>query len=137
MNVRDLPSLNAIFNTIAAILLLFGYIMIKRRNRTSHQQLMLAAVIVSAFFLISYLIYHSQVGSVPYPHYDWTRTLYFIILIPHVILAALMVPFILLALWHALHQRFDKHVRITRWLWWVWMFVSVSGIAVYLMLYVR
>jgi uncharacterized membrane protein YozB (DUF420 family) len=72
---------------------------------------------------------------VPYPHHDWTRTLYFAILIPHTILAAVMVPFILLAVRHALKGRFDRHTRITRILWPVWMFVSVSGVAVYFMLY--
>lgn len=135
MTVRDLPTLNAILNAFSAALLLFGFINIKRRNRSAHKRFMIAAVISSALFLTSYLIYHSQVGSVPYQYHDWTRPLYFIILIPHVILAAVMVPFILIALWHAFHQHFDRHRRITRWLWWVWMYVSISGIAVYLMLY--
>jgi uncharacterized membrane protein YozB (DUF420 family) len=137
VSASDLPTVNAILNAIATIFLLLGYVKIKRRQRIAHQRLMIAAVISSALFLITYLIYHSQVGSVPYPHYDWTRPLYFIILIPHVVLAAVMVPFILLALWHALHQRFEKHRSLTRWVWPVWMFVSVSGIAVYVMLYLR
>ena len=73
--------------------------------------------------------------SMPYPHHDWTRPLYFAVLIPHIILAAVMMPFIIVAVIHALKGRFEKHRRITRWLWWVWMYVSLSGITVYLMLY--
>ncbi len=96
---------------------------------------MLGALVSSGLFLTSYLIYHYEVGSVPYPHHDWTRPIYFAILIPHVILAAVMTPFIIAAVIYAFRNRFDKHKRITRWLWWVWMFVSVSGIVVYLMLY--
>jgi uncharacterized membrane protein YozB (DUF420 family) len=135
MNVTDLPSLNAILNGISTILLLFGYIYIKKGRQTTHRKFMVAAVISSALFLISYLIYHYQVGSVPYPHHDWTRPLYFAILIPHVILAAVMVPFILLALYFAVRKKFDSHKKITRWLWPVWMFVSLSGIIIYIMLY--
>jgi uncharacterized membrane protein YozB (DUF420 family) len=129
------PTLNAILNAIAACLLLVGFIMIRRGQRDLHKTFMLTALVASAAFLISYLIYHQQVGSVPYPYQDWTRPLYFAILIPHIILAAVMVPFIILAVVHAYRGRFAKHKRITRWLWWVWMFVSVSGVAIYLMLY--
>lgn len=96
---------------------------------------MISALAASGLFLVSYLIYHYNVGSVKYPHYDWTRPVYFAVLIPHVVLAAVMTPFIVIAVWHAIKGRFEKHKRITRWLWWVWMFVSVSGIVVYLMLY--
>jgi uncharacterized membrane protein YozB (DUF420 family) len=96
---------------------------------------MIAALVASAVFLTTYLIYHYQVGSVPYPYYDWTRPLYFAILIPHVILAAVMVPFIITAVWFALRGQFERHRRIVRWLWPVWMFVSLSGLAVYLLLY--
>ena len=96
---------------------------------------MTAALASSTLFLISYLIYHYSAGSVPYPHHDWTRPLYFAILIPHVILATFMVPFILMAVRHAWQGRFDRHKRLTRWVWPVWMFVSVSGVAIYLMLY--
>jgi uncharacterized membrane protein YozB (DUF420 family) len=135
MKVTDLPTLNAVLNGISTILLFLGYIYIKKGRQTTHRKFMIAAIISSALFLISYLIYHYQVGSVPYPHHDWTRPLYFAILIPHVILAAVMVPFILLALYFAVRKRFESHKKITRWLWPVWIFVSLSGIAVYLMLY--
>lgn len=130
-----LPSVNATFNAISAILLALGYINIKRGRRETHRKIMIAALTSSALFLTTYLIYHYGVGSVPYPHHDWTRPVYFAILIPHVILAALMTPFIIVAVTHALKGRFEKHQRIVRWLWPVWMFVSISGIAVYAMLY--
>jgi putative membrane protein len=135
MKAVDLPTLNAILNALCAILLLLGFIMIKQNKREAHKKIMLASVIVSALFLISYVVYHYQVGSVPYPHHDWTRTLYFIILIPHVILAAVMVPFIIAAIRFALLGKFDKHKRLVKWVWPVWMFVSLSGLAVYTMLY--
>ena len=96
---------------------------------------MVAALSFSALFLISYLAYHFSVGSVPYARYDWTRPLYFAILIPHIVLAAVMGPFILAAVWHAWHKAFDKHKRLTRWVWPVWMFVSCSGVIIYVMLY--
>ncbi len=135
MNVSDLPALNALLNATAAVLLFAGYRQIRRGQRQNHKRLMLSALGVSALFLTSYLIYHAQVGSVPYPRHDWTRPVYFAILIPHVILAGGMVPFVLFAVGYALKGRFDRHRRIVRWLWPVWMFVSVSGVAVYWMLY--
>ena len=135
MTAKDLPTLNAILNSISAGFLLYGFIQIKQGQREKHKRIMIAALATSALFFISYLIYHSKVGSVPYPHHDWTRPVYFVILIPHVVLAALMTPFILIAVWHAWHGHFEKHKRIVKWLWPVWIFVSVSGVVVYLMLY--
>lgn len=135
MDFRFLATVNAALNLTSATLLTIGYVNIKRGRQETHRRFMLAALTSSALFLISYLIYHYTVGSVPYPRQDWTRPVYFAILIPHVLLAALMVPFILVAVRHALKQRFEKHRRIMRWVWPVWMFVSVSGIVVYLMLY--
>lgn len=135
MDFGFLASVNAALNFTSATLLTIGYVNIRRDRQETHRRFMLAALTSSALFLISYLIYHYTVGSVPYPRQDWTRPVYFAILIPHVLLAALMVPFILVAVRHALKQRFEKHRRIMRWVWPVWMFVSVSGIVVYLMLY--
>lgn len=137
MNIAltDLPALNAILNSISTLLLFKGYLEIRKRRIEQHRKFMLGALASSAAFLISYLIYHAGVGSVPYPLQDWTRTLYFVILIPHVILAAVMVPFVLIMVWHALRKSFQKHRRLARWVWPVWMFVSISGVAVYLMLY--
>lgn len=135
MSVRDLPTLNALFNLTSAVLLTLGYLHIKKGDREKHRRFMLAALGASVLFLTSYVVYHSQVGSVPYPRYDWTRPVYFAILIPHVILAALMTPFILFGVRHALKGRYQNHRRLMRWVWPVWMFVSISGVIVYVMLY--
>ena len=135
MAVTDLPGLNACLNSICTVLLSLGYFYIKRGREYGHKRLMLAAVLTSALFLCSYLVYHALVGSVSYPHHDWTRPLYYAVLIPHVILAAAVVPFVLMALWHAWKGQFVRHVRIARWLWPTWMYVSVSGVIIYLMLY--
>jgi putative membrane protein len=135
MTASELPTLNAILNGCSLVLLVVGFTYIKRGNRAAHKRLMLSALISSALFLTSYLIYHAEAGSTPYPHHDWTRPAYFAVLIPHVTLAAVMVPFILAAVYYAWKNNFVKHTRITRWLWPVWVFVSLSGIIVYLMLY--
>ncbi len=130
-----LPTLNAILNATSGVLLFIAYRHIKNHRPDEHKRFMLAAIGVSIIFLTSYLIYHASVGSVRYPIHDWTRTLYLAILIPHSILAAFMVPFIVLALIFGLKGKFTRHTAITRWLWPVWMFVSISGVVVYLMLY--
>ena len=135
MTLQYLPTLNAILNTISAVLLFMGYINIKRKRPLVHKRYMLAALVSSAIFLTSYLIYHAQVGTHYYPYHDWTRVLYLVILVPHIILAGVMTPFILILVYHALRGRFDRHKRLTRWVWPVWMYVSVSGVLVYLMLY--
>lgn len=130
-----LPTLNALLNLTATVLLTFGYINIRRGRTQTHKKFMLAALGVSAAFLVSYLIYHYTVGSVPYPYHDWTRPVYFAILIPHVILAAVMTPFVIAIVWFAFRERFDRHKKLARWVWPVWMFVSVTGVIIYLMLY--
>lgn len=135
MKITDLSTLNAVLNAISALLLIIGYRYIKRGEQEKHKRFMIAALVSSALFLTSYLIYHYNVGSVPYPYHDWTRPVYFIILIPHVILAAVMTPFILIAVWFALRERFDRHRRLVRWVWPVWIYVSISGVIIYLMLY--
>ncbi len=135
MKFAFLSHVNASLNFISAVLLAFGYVAIKQGRQERHRKFMIAALISSALFLTSYLIYHANVGSVPYPFHDWTRPVYFTILIPHVTLAGLMVPFIIAAVYFALRGKFRQHTRITRWLWPVWMFVSISGVIVYWMLY--
>jgi putative membrane protein len=137
VSVTDLPTLNAALNLISAVLLLFGYVNIRRGKQEIHRKFMISALISSALFLTSYLIYHYQVGSVPYPYEDWTRSVYLAVLVPHIILAAVMVPFILVMVWWAFSGSFVRHRRIARWVWPVWMYVSISGVTVYLMLYVR
>jgi len=135
VSLSDLPALNATLNSITAILLVIGLVLIKRKQIHNHKKVMLAALATSLLFLTSYLIYHFNVGSVPYSHHDWRRPLYFAILIPHTILATVMTPFIIFAVWQALRENFEKHKKIVRWVWPVWMFVSVTGVIVYFMLY--
>lgn len=137
MTASDLPTLNAFLNLVAATLLIIGYRHIKSGRVVEHKRIMLTALIVSAAFLTSYMIYHYEVGSVPYPHQDFSRYIYLAILVPHIILATVMVPFILALVWCALRGRFEKHRRLARWVWPVWVFVSISGLVVYMMLYGR
>ena len=136
MSVTDLPALNATLNAISTVLLVTGYVFIRRgRARRRTQGCMIAALVMSALFLTSYVIYHAQVGSVPFNGTGWIRTVYFAVLIPHVILAAAIVPPILITVSRGLSAKYDKHRRIARWTLPVWLYVSVTGVIVYLMLY--
>ncbi len=133
--MRFFPTLNAMLNATSAIFLLSGYFHIRRRNINAHRLCMLGAVTASVVFLICYLIYHYNVGATKFQGPDWARTIYFSILIPHTILAVAMVPFVIVTLRRALRNQFDKHRRIARWTFPVWLFVSVTGVIVYFMLY--
>jgi putative membrane protein len=135
MSVTDLPALNASLNALSTVFLVAGWIMIRQRRREAHRLCMLSAVGVSAAFLASYLVYHFNVGSVPFQKQGAIRVVYFTILITHVILAAAIVPMILLSLSRALSARFDQHRRIARWTLPLWLYVSVTGVVVYVMLY--
>lgn len=135
MTVQDLPTLNASLNAVAATLLLSGYIAIKNKKENLHRNLMIAALVVSALFLTSYLIYHYHVPSKKFPDLGWIKTVYLVILIPHIILAALMVPMILKTFWHAFRKEWEKHRKIARLTFPIWMYVSVTGVVVYFMLY--
>jgi uncharacterized membrane protein YozB (DUF420 family) len=135
MSVTDLPALNATLNAVSTALLITGYAFIRRGDRRRHKACMIAALIVSALFLTSYVIYHAQVGSVPFKRTGWIRTAYFAVLIPHVILAAAIVPPILITASRGLSAKYDKHRRIARWTLPLWLYVSVTGVIVYLMLY--
>ena len=135
MSISDLPALNAALNLTSAVLIAAGYYFIRRRRVQAHRACMIAAVSVSAAFLVSYLTYHYFAGSVPYTRQDWTRPVYFFILITHIILAAAILPLVLRTVYFALRNRFDKHVRIARWTFPIWMYVSVTGVLVYWMLY--
>ena len=135
MTIADLPALNATLNAIAASLLTLGYVMIRRRRIEVHRRLMLAAFATSALFLISYLVYHANVGSRPFPGQGPIRTVYLAILLTHIVLAAAILPMALITLSRALRQRFDRHVAIARWTLPIWLYVSVTGVIVYVMLY--
>ena len=135
MSVSDLPALNATLNAIAAVLLVVGYVLIRRGRIQQHRRVMLAAFTTSALFLVSYVIYHANAGSRPFGGQGAIRIVYFAILISHVILAAAILPMALITLTHALRARFDRHMRIARWTLPIWLYVSVTGVIVYLMLY--
>jgi len=135
MTVTDLPALNAALNGLSTILLLTGWVLIKRGERQKHRACMIAALVISALFLTSYVIYHVQVGSVPFKGTGWIRVVYFAVLIPHVVLAAAIVPPILITASRGLSAKYDTHRRIARWTLPLWLYVSVTGVIVYLMLY--
>ena len=135
MNVSDLPALNATLNGAATLFLLAGYVFIRRRQIPAHRASMLAAVTTSGLFLISYVIYHANAGSKPFPGTGPVRAVYFVILITHIVLAAAIVPMVLLTLSRALTQRFDRHAAIARRTFPLWLYVSVTGVVIYLMLY--
>jgi uncharacterized membrane protein YozB (DUF420 family) len=135
LDVRDLPALNAVLNSLSALLLLTGYALIRAGRRDAHRNVMIAALVCSGLFLTSYLIYHYQVGSVKFPGTGAARTLYFSILITHTVLAA-TVPFLAaITVVHAWRKRWGKHTRIAKWTLPIWLYVSVTGVIVYWMLY--
>jgi putative membrane protein len=133
--LADLPALNAVLNATSAILLSAGYRFIRRRQITAHKRCMLTACATSALFLMSYLTYHYYVGSMPFRGQGWVRPLYFTILISHTTLAATIVPLAIVTLFRAWKADFRKHARLARWTWPIWMYVSVTGVIIYVMLY--
>jgi uncharacterized membrane protein YozB (DUF420 family) len=135
MTITDLPAVNAALNATAATLLVIGYTLIRRGRIRQHRAVMLAAFAMSTLFLISYVVYHAHAGSRPFPGRGPIRGVYFAILITHIILAAAIVPMALITLSRALRERFDRHKAIARWTLPIWLYVSVTGVIVYLMLY--
>jgi len=135
MQIADLPALNAILNGTAAALLSVGYVQIRRGRTEAHKRCMLAALATSALFLISYVVYHANVGSRPFPGSGIVRAAYFTILVTHVVLAAAILPLALITASRGLRAQFDRHVRIARWTLPLWIYVSVTGVVIYLMLY--
>lgn len=133
-DVSFLPRLNAIINSCVTILLLLGFYFIKNKNRKAHKFCMLSAFSLSGLFLISYLVYHSSAEDTKYGGEGIVRYIYFFILITHILLAALILPFILITVSRALSERFDKHRKIARITWPLWLYVSVSGVIIYLMI---
>jgi uncharacterized membrane protein YozB (DUF420 family) len=129
------PALNAALNATAGVLLLTGHSFIKRGKMPAHRACMIAAFFTSTAFLISYVIYHARVGSVPFQGQGWIRPVYFIILFTHILLAAAIVPLALVTLTRALREQFDRHRRIARWTYPIWLYVSVTGVVIYFLLY--
>ncbi len=133
--VTSLPHLNALLNSVSAILLLTGYWFIRQRNVTAHKRCMLAALGSSGLFLVSYLVYHFSVGSVRFQGEGWIRMVYFAVLVSHTVLATAIVPLVVITVVRALSERFDKHRAIARWTLPLWIYVSATGVVVYWMLY--
>jgi uncharacterized membrane protein YozB (DUF420 family) len=130
-----LPTINAILNATACVLLLRGYWLIRHKRIAEHRKIMITAFVTSCLFLVCYLIYHAQVGSVRFPHTGSIRTVYLSILSSHTILAATVPVLAIITLRRGLTMRYEMHRRIAKWTWPIWMYVSVTGVVVYLMLY--
>ncbi len=135
MDVYILPAVNATLNGISAILLFIGHRFIKSGSRQNHKRMMIAAFSTSVLFLISYLYYHAHVGDVPFKGTGIVRPVYFTILISHILLAAAIVPLAVITLLRGLSSKFDKHRKIARWTYPIWMYVSITGVVVYVMVY--
>jgi uncharacterized membrane protein YozB (DUF420 family) len=135
VTVHDLPAVNATLNAVSGLLLLTGYALIRARRIQQHRWCMIAAFTTSSIFLICYVVYHAQVGSVPFPRQGFVRRLYFTILITHVTLAATVPPLAIVTLLRGLRGRYPQHIRIARWTFPIWLYVSVTGVLVYVLLY--
>ncbi|HVC21326.1 MAG TPA: DUF420 domain-containing protein [Vicinamibacterales bacterium] len=135
LQINDLPALNATLNGIAGCLLVAGYLFIRRRRVAQHRLCMLAAIVASTAFLTSYVIYHAHAGDVPFGGHGWIRIVYFAILIPHVILAVTVLPLAIVTATLGLRARYRRHKRIARWTLPIWLYVSVTGVIIYVMVY--
>jgi uncharacterized membrane protein YozB (DUF420 family) len=135
LSLTTLPLLNAVLNGTSTVLLTCGYLAIRRRRIAMHRTCMLAACVTSVLFLISYLTYHYQIGSRPFPGQGGIRLVYFIVLISHTILAAVIVPLVCVTLYRALTAQWVRHQQIARWTLPLWLYVSVTGVVIYVMLY--
>jgi uncharacterized membrane protein YozB (DUF420 family) len=135
MSFHDLPAVNATLNATSGVLLVIAYLLIRARRVEQHRRVMLAAFATSSLFLICYLVYHAQVGSVPFTRQGFVRPLYFTILITHVTLAAAVLPLAIVTLSRGLKARYAQHRRIARWTLPIWLYVSATGVLVYVLLY--
>ena len=135
MTLNDLPAVNASLNALSGVLLVCGYALIRARRIEQHRKVMIAAFAASTLFLLCYVIYHAQVGSVPFTRQGFVRPLYFTILVTHVTLAVAVPPLAIITLSRGLKARYTQHRRIARWTFPIWMYVSVTGVLVYVLLY--
>src|SRR5437870_11243066 len=135
MSIHDLPAINASLNALSGVLLFAGYLLILARRIEQHRRCMIAAFVTSSLFLICYVTYHAQVGSVRFARQGFVRPLYYTILITHVTLAATVLPLAIVTLSRGLRSRFDRHRAIARWTLPIWLYVSVTGVLVYVLLY--
>jgi len=130
-----LPHLNALLNATSAVLLLSGYMLVRKGNKVRHHKMMLSAFVVSLLFFASYLTYHARFGTTRFQHQGWIRAVYLSILLSHTLLAVAVVPLAVITLIFATRQRFTQHKRLARWAFPVWLYVSITGIVVYVLLY--
>jgi putative membrane protein len=135
MEISNLPAFNATFNFLSTLCLLFGYYSIKKKNEQRHKRFMVAALVFSTIFLTGYLIYHYHYGSTKFPELGWIKTIYLTILVPHIILATVMVPMIVMTFYYAFANKLEQHRRWARFTFPIWMYVSVTGVIIYLMVY--
>ncbi len=135
MTIHSLPAVNASLNALSGVLLLIGYVLIRKGRREQHRACMIAAFMTSSLFLACYLVYHAQVGSVPFPRHGFVRPLYFTILITHVTLAIAVLPLAIITLSRGLKERYSEHRAIARWTFPIWLYVSITGVLVYTLLY--
>ncbi len=135
MSFSDLPAVNASLNGLSAVLLAAGYVFIRRKNQAAHQKCMIGAAVASAIFLACYLTYHFKAGRTIFRDPAWFRPIYLTLLLTHTVLAVTIVPLVIITLSRALRGRFDLHRKIARWTWPIWMYVSVTGVIIYFLLY--
>jgi putative membrane protein len=135
MSIHDLPAVNATLNAVSGVLLVIAYALIRARRIRQHRAVMIAAFVTSSLFLVCYLVYHAQVGSVRFTRQGLVRPLYFTILITHVTLAAVVLPLAIVTLSRGLQARYPQHRAIARWTFPIWLYVSVTGVLVYVLLY--
>ncbi|MFN3420840.1 MAG: DUF420 domain-containing protein [Armatimonadota bacterium] len=135
LDIHTLPTVNALLNATSAAFLVCGYAFIRKGNIKAHKTCMIFAVVASALFLVCYSIYHANVGTTKFAGTGWVRTFYFAILLSHSVLAAVIVPMVVLTLFRALQGNFARHRAVARWTLPIWLYVSVTGVLIYLMLY--
>jgi len=135
MTLSDLPALNACLNGLSTVLLTAGYMCIRRGRQKAHRHCMIGALVASTLFLTCYLVYHANAGRTVFKEPAWFRPIYLVILLTHTILAAAIVPLVIVTVVRALRGQFDRHKAIARWTWPIWMYVSVTGVVIYLLLY--
>jgi uncharacterized membrane protein YozB (DUF420 family) len=136
MSASDLPALNASLNALCTVLLSLGFFHIRRGNKVAHRRCMIAALVTSTLFLAGYLTYHFTVQAVTrFREPEWFRPIYLVLLLTHTVLAAAVLPMVIVTVTRAAKGQFDRHRRIARWTWPVWMYVSVTGVLIYLLLY--
>jgi uncharacterized membrane protein YozB (DUF420 family) len=135
VSLADLPAVNACLNATSTVLLTVGYVFIKQGKQVAHRNCMVAAVFTSALFLTSYLIYHYNAGRTTFANPAWFRPIYLVILLTHTVLAVVIVPMVLVTVFHAIRKNWEPHKRIARWTWPIWMYVSITGVVIYLLLY--